>query len=242
MAMNDHAEGGGRLGHQEVWELLPWYVNGTLEEEERRSVEGHLERCPLCRGEVRAGHELAVAVRRAAELPLATGRGLERLMARIDEEGAPQAPTAGDAGWWRRTPAAARWGLLVQAAVLAFLIVGLGWSLGRPGTTPATGSAPAPAAFETLGGPGPSMLPAAGDDAFAVRVVFAPDASAEALRRLLRSTGGEVTGGPSPAGVFTLTFTGTDATATLTRLRAAPEVELAERVVVRPVRGSGAGP
>lgn len=28
--------------HRRVWELLPWYVNGTLSHPERQGVEAHL--------------------------------------------------------------------------------------------------------------------------------------------------------------------------------------------------------
>jgi len=37
---------------EQVAELLPWLLNGTLEEEERQAVEGHLEGCPRCRAEL----------------------------------------------------------------------------------------------------------------------------------------------------------------------------------------------
>jgi hypothetical protein len=37
-----------------IAELLPWFVNGTLSEEERRKVERHLEVCPLCRDSLKA--------------------------------------------------------------------------------------------------------------------------------------------------------------------------------------------
>lgn len=81
------SEGRPRLGHQEAWELLPWYVNGTLAGDERRAVDEHLERCPLCRGELAANEELALAVRRAAEAPAAADDRLGRLLARLDAPG-----------------------------------------------------------------------------------------------------------------------------------------------------------
>jgi anti-sigma factor RsiW len=38
---------------QELRELLPWYANGTLREEERTKVEAHLARCERCQRELR---------------------------------------------------------------------------------------------------------------------------------------------------------------------------------------------
>lgn len=37
---------------EHVAELLPWLLNGTLEEEQRHAVERHLEGCPGCRAEL----------------------------------------------------------------------------------------------------------------------------------------------------------------------------------------------
>lgn len=38
---------------QELRELLPWYANGTLTEEERAKVTAHLARCARCQRELR---------------------------------------------------------------------------------------------------------------------------------------------------------------------------------------------
>ena len=38
--------------HQKVWDLLPWYVNGTLSQPERAQVEAHLQNCEICRSEL----------------------------------------------------------------------------------------------------------------------------------------------------------------------------------------------
>jgi hypothetical protein len=43
-------------------ELLPWYLNGTLESDERARVEAHLEACPICHRELEALSELSRAL------------------------------------------------------------------------------------------------------------------------------------------------------------------------------------
>ena len=40
------------MTHRESMEVLPWYVNATLADGERRAVEEHLAECAECRQEV----------------------------------------------------------------------------------------------------------------------------------------------------------------------------------------------
>lgn len=236
-----------RLGHQEAWELLPWYVNDTLQDEERRAVEEHLARCPLCRSELASSRQVALAVQRAAELPDVAAERIDRLLARLDEpavaraagESATGAPAAATVG---RLAPAVRWALALQAAAILALALGLAYLLAVPralsSPEPATSQAASPTAgssagpdFRTLAAP-----PAAAAPAARVRVVFDPAASEEELRRLLLEAGARFAGGPSPAGVYALEVAGGAPAAAdaLARLRAHPRVELAEPVVVAP--------
>ena len=48
--MNEPEELGGEV--HPVATLLPWYVSGTLKEDERQQVVQHLERCQACREEL----------------------------------------------------------------------------------------------------------------------------------------------------------------------------------------------
>ncbi|HEX2162476.1 MAG TPA: zf-HC2 domain-containing protein, partial [Thermoanaerobaculia bacterium] len=107
------AETGRRLRHQEVWELLPWYVNGTLAAAERQAVDEHLERCPLCQSEVTASRRLSQAVRLAVEMPPSDER-VARLLARLAP--APAAATPPPSRGGARLPAAVRWVITLQAA------------------------------------------------------------------------------------------------------------------------------
>ena len=38
--------------HHQSEKLIPWYVNGTLHENEMATLGAHLEHCPQCRSEV----------------------------------------------------------------------------------------------------------------------------------------------------------------------------------------------
>jgi hypothetical protein len=82
--------------HDNVWLLLPWYANGTLETAERLLVEDHLAGCPSCREEVARCNGLAAALRDRPEIaPSPHPLQLARLMERLD---AAEADDAGDAG------------------------------------------------------------------------------------------------------------------------------------------------
>jgi anti-sigma factor RsiW len=40
--------------HEQAQQLLPWYVNGTLEADEAALVEAHLAECAECRADLAA--------------------------------------------------------------------------------------------------------------------------------------------------------------------------------------------
>ena len=88
--------------HRHVAELVPWYVNGTLEGRDRDAVTAHLPGCPACREEVARCQTLAAAVQRAVDAAGAPGPGgLERVLASIELLEAKGARRTGRRGWWR---------------------------------------------------------------------------------------------------------------------------------------------
>jgi anti-sigma factor RsiW len=88
--------------HRHVTELVPWYVNGTLEGRDRDAVTAHLPGCPACREEVARCQTLAAAVQSAVDAAGAPGPGgLERVLASIELLEAKGARRTGWRGWWR---------------------------------------------------------------------------------------------------------------------------------------------
>lgn len=70
--------------HDRVWDLLPWYHNGSLSADERHDVEAHLGECLVCGREMRRLECLTVAVEVPAEehaCAQAYGRLSERIFA-----------------------------------------------------------------------------------------------------------------------------------------------------------------
>ena len=224
-----HATGVDReRTHLRTQELLPWYVNRTLQDAEMQEVETHLAACTACRNDVARCKALAASLgaREPAAVWSPPQGHLERTLARIRDAGtrAPRAE-ATEARWpwrgWQRcgewirgTPTPVRWVLAGQFAALAVLSVALvGPQL-----------APAPR-YQTLSRPEGGAASAA----FEIRVVFDASITEQEVRTLLRSEDAGLAGGPSSVGAYTIAVQEERARARLLeRLRSHPKVRLAE--------------
>lgn len=203
--------------HQRIWELLPWYANGTLGEAERRMVEEHAAQCERCREESHACGQLGAAVRQtAAEAPTPHPARFSRLMSRLDEADGPSVRER-LANLLTATPKPVRWVLAGQLAALLLLASAQVW----------TPPSPPPADFKTLSDAAPAA-PAAAQ----VRVVFADGATERQIRDVLLPIGGQLAGGPSQLGVYTIELPeGHEPLPVVLRhLRSRPEVSFAEPV------------
>jgi putative zinc finger protein len=212
--------------HRRVWELLPWYVNGTLPDGEQRTVEAHAARCAPCREEIESCRKLGEALRQEEETaPSPHPARLARLMARLDEagEGSLAARLRSLAA---ATPRPVRWAMAAQLAALLLLAGAWVWqsSSGAAGAPPAL--------YRTLSDPAPPA-PAPVPGAVRVRVVFAEDASERQIRDVLLGIGGQLAAGPSPLGAYTVELpAGRDPLPlVLAHLRSRPEVRFAEPVI-----------
>jgi anti-sigma factor RsiW len=209
--------------HERFWEVLPWYVNGTLTPEEAKAVDQHAAVCPRCREELAACRSLSQAVAQAGEVaPTPHPVRLARLLGRIDRQekgegqGGARAVLARLRGLFKPAAQPLPWMLAAQVAVLVLIGALLFWPRGGEQSG---------AQFRTLSAP--AALPA---PQFTLRLVFDEQATEGEIRQLLLSVRGEITGGPSPFGTYTVAVPATgDALATvLHHLRGAPVVELAE--------------
>ena len=187
--------------HEAAWELLPWYVNGSLKADEAVPVERHLANCPGCRREVERCRSLAVVVkssRSAAEEDWAPSpRHFAQIMARVDA--AQAVSSAGSPSlaqrlrsWLIDTPPPMRWAFALQAG----LIVGLAGAL--------LALAPSDSSYETLSGGAASGA----SERVALHLVFAEDTTEKELRDLLHDIDATIVGGPTPRGVYTVQLSG----------------------------------
>jgi anti-sigma factor RsiW len=221
--------------HHEVWEMLPWYVNGTLDDRERASVQAHLMTCAACQAELVRCHDLAAAVRTAADGWEPSAEHFARVLARLDPTTASATPRR---GWWdtvraqyerygamlHRTPPLIRWTLVTQSAFTLVFAGMLVWQ--------------APWASERFYRTLSSSSDQTAQKRVQIHVVFAEDITEKEVRALLTEVRGTIVAGPSPFGVYTVAVAlSGDARApadkALETLRAHPRVRLAEALYTR---------
>jgi anti-sigma factor RsiW len=176
----------------QVRELLPWYVNGTLDENDHGKLESHLARWPHLHAEAAWLRRLREQVREPLYdnmVQPSDSAGLEILMARIHAERSgkvlPLRPARvhGAAAAPRWFPAAVG---LAASVILAQALV-LGWLIGQPGEgalAPLSGST---AASGTL-----------------LQLTFKPSATEARMRQALAAVQGELVSGPGALGVYTV--------------------------------------
>jgi hypothetical protein len=225
----------GERSHQRVWELLPWYVNGSLEQRERERVEAHLAACLRCQEEERTCRRTTAGLAAAGEVaPSPHPIQFQRVLARVEES--EREERRHDGGWRSlapfrslvQAPRPLRGALVAQAAVIFLLVGFLAWGALRPGSP---SQAASPAVYRTLSDPAPAPVPTV-----RLRVMFSPQATEREIRGLLLGIRGEITAGPSPLGLYTVEVpaAGDPAAGVLARLRSEPQVTFAEPVVGEP--------
>jgi hypothetical protein len=224
----------GERVHRRISELIPWHVNGSLSEREREWVEAHLADCPRCQEEERTCRRTAEAVRSAGEgAPSPHPAQFRRLLGRIEETEREERGRSSRGGRLlarfreliEATPRPLRGILVVQAAVILLFVGVLVWD--------AASADPAGVrnVYHTLSAEVPKV------NSVPLRMMFRPDATEKEIRDLLHDVRGEIVGGPSAIGVYTVAVpAGTDPVKMLlARLRSEPQV-----MFVEPAAGEGA--
>ncbi len=190
------------MTHQEVIELLPWYVNATLSEDERRELDSHLAGCASCRVELDELTVLQRAIEESAEeLPEPSRSRLTEAMAEIGAyEQAKQRPPVKSSsrlseflerigevlmGWCGPLPARAM--VAAQFVLIVALAGGLGFSLWNQRE------------FSTLSGHQVSE-----DDGARIAVRFEASITEAQLRDVVGEIKGTIVAGPSPLGIYTI--------------------------------------
>jgi hypothetical protein len=216
--------------HQAIFELIPWYVNDTLENGERERVAQHIAECPACAEEIARCRTIAAVVRSADMGDMnPSNERVARMMARIESTdwSTPDHRRHSIREWVRKirhtfeeTPSRVRWALAAQAAVIVLLTGAIVLQLS---------ASPGPL-YRTLSDAGANLE----SGRSRIQVIFAEDITEREMRTLLDSIGATIISGPSPIAVYTLGIAGGDSDPagrireTLAVLRGHPKIRLAE--------------
>lgn len=179
---------------EELYELLPWQENGTLDGDEREAVRALLANDFEANRQARELRVLHAAVADEPIMATNMAMNLRRLYARLDPP-RPQRP---------------RWFVPLSLAAAAMLMTAGGLGLFMAGERAGR--------FHTL--TAPSELPATPADAVLYRVDVAAGVDAAQLAALTGSAGTRVLQGPSERGVALLAVPAADAGRVLATLRA----------------------
>jgi hypothetical protein len=248
------------MSHDQIWHMIPWYVNGRAENEQREQVEAHMRVCNECRNEVMAQQQIRDAIANDKRIDTVPGVAFQRLWERItkEESGTPEGanplaespaparaqrarepdlPTrsarAGERITDEPAPRRARASTLTHWLAAAVIIEAIGITVLAVVLRSNEGVEPPTGQFRTVASAMPAT--ARGD----IRAVFSPDAPMSELQRLLEQSGLQIVAGPTEAGVYTLASTTAEETpaatdsqrdTALAGLRASQAVRFAEPI------------
>lgn len=203
--------------HQQVQSLLPWYVTGTLDEDEAAAVEAHLAECDECRADLATeralGSEVALA---SMDVDQGWAAMRERIAGAAPAAALPT-PQSDKVVPLRRKPLLGRrisigWALAAQAAALALVVGGVAATWPAPDHVyHALGAAPSPQAANAI-------------------VIFRPDATERAIRAALTLNSATLVGGPTASDAYVLHVDPARRADALASLRANRDVVLAEPI------------
>jgi predicted anti-sigma-YlaC factor YlaD len=194
--------------HEQTQELLPWYVNGTLEADEVALVDSHLAECGECRTDLELERALGQQV---ASLPVDAERGWAALADKLDTVPPPGAHSAPVALFRRKV--ALGWAAAGQLAAAA-LIVGL------------FVSQPSPPDQEIYHALGTSPGSAPGN----VVVLFNPETSEKDIRASLLKLEARMIDGPTAGGAYVLHVAAAKRAHAIAALRGSDQILLAEPI------------
>jgi hypothetical protein len=213
--------------HQDISALLPWYVNGTVGEDERQRVDAHLVLCAGCRDDLVREQFIYRGVTAETAVEYMPAASLKRLQARLDGVVAAPSPdprtdvrkdapaTEEEAGGgptsWHGLMAAS---VAVMAVALSLLAADR-WMQFRA-------HAAAPDYFTVT-----TSAPRAPGEV--IRAVFSPTITLVELQAILDEAQLRIVSGPTEAGVYSLAAnSGRPVSASLASLRRDEKVRFAE--------------
>ncbi len=214
--------------HDELINLIPWYVKGKLTAGESAAVKEHLIACENCRQELANCKALADLLPKSAGSWRPSEAHFSNILAEVNKlEAAEKQEKTANAiakpGFFQRmsqlfaqTPSPVRWTLAAESLAFAVLVA----VMVLPGVSNLNRDQPG--AFETLS----NAETQASSSGQMLRVVFSDEITAKELSDLLLQTKAQIRQGPSTVGAYTVEIPSGSATQTQAVLRAHPKVKL----------------
>lgn len=194
--------------HEEVVRLLPWFVTGSLDDDERAAVESHLAGCAECRSELVLEQRLAAEI---VAMPSEAEPGWEAMARRLDAPAKRKAKARKPTSAVRTVIPWLGWAIAAQILLV----------IGVRALTPAP--APNVPVYHAL------AVPAARPPVD-IAVIFRPGTTEAEVRSILEASHARVSDGPTAAGAWMLSTPNGSREAALASLRARPQVLIAQPV------------
>jgi hypothetical protein len=186
------------INHQKILELLPWFVNGTLQGDEQSLVSEHILDCSEC-------HRAMESLTETAKLLHATKEPTTESIAHVRDDFLKQLEDRGD-----KTKLPFTW--MIPTTIAACLLIAV--LLFNPTFRQKE-------SFETLG----STLSGEGS---VLQIIFHPDVQEMSIQILLPSDQGNIVSGPTAQGVYRFQLVkDVDSQQVLAWLRNHPDVKFA---------------
>lgn len=187
--------------HEELFQLFPWYLNGTLAEAERQKVEAHVRVCTACGDQLARERAIyrAMSAQPSLEFIPASFRHLEARLDGLspDKPASPPEPPLRQSASQRVLPerrAPMPWPRLAAASI-AVLAVG---SLALVSADRWVQLRPLPSEYRTV----TTSAPRSPEEV--VRAVFSPTITLIELQAILDEAQLRIVAGPTEAGVYSL--------------------------------------
>lgn len=198
-----------------LWELIPWFVNGSLSDEEIALVEQRRETDPEFAAEIE--RQLAVAtgvcMLSEPEIEAAEARSWAKLSAQIAADEAARTPTPAQQSWWSALLSNLQGGYAMAGVACAALMLAV-FVMGGDGSTGDDG-------FRTLTSD-PNQV------GVFIKLQPAADVSAAEIEQILAANGLTLVDGPSEGGVYRAEAPGeADLEQVAEALMSAPEITFA---------------
>ena len=204
--------------HDSALLLLPWHVNGSLDDEQRKMVDNHLAVCLTCRSELNNQRHIAKVVQSRDDASVGADIAFAQIRRRIQPEQCSLLSRVRDCTVSKLSAPAWTWasGAVVAASIIMALPL-----LHDPG-----GPATVPGEFRTLSADNVNL----DFHANSLRLVFSAGIEDEIRQDILRMVNPVAVTAPSSRGVLTVQVPDGELASALALLRERKEVRLAEPV------------